>query len=357
MRAVVLVGGFGTRLQPLTFTRPKQLLPIVHTTLIERVVGHLVASGGVEEVTLAVGYKPDAFAEAFPEGECAGAKLTYAVEPEPLDTAGAIRFAARHAGIDDTFVVVNGDVLTDLDVGDLVDFHERRGAEATIHLHPVDDPSRFGVVPTEEDGRVVAFVEKPEPGTAPTNLINAGTYVLEPSVLDRIPAGRKVSIERETFPAIASDGRLYAMSGSTYWIDVGVPAQYLQAHTDWLTGVNPLVDVVRKPESAGDDSQTTRGTDGRGVARHRTATVDEAADVTLSVIGAGAVVEAGARLKGSVLLSRAQVERDAVVTDSILGEGAVVEAGASVTGGSVIGDGVIVEAGSQLDDVRIPEPD
>jgi mannose-1-phosphate guanylyltransferase len=174
MQAVVLVGGFGTRLQPLTFTRPKQMLPIMHRPLIEHVVGRLVRYG-ITDVTLALGYKPDAFTQAYPSSECAGARLTYAVEPEPLDTAGAIRFAARHAGVDDTFVVLNGDVLTDLDVGQLVELHRAAGAEATIHLHPVEDPSRFGVVPTDEDGRVVEFVEKPAPGSAPRPARTPGT--------------------------------------------------------------------------------------------------------------------------------------------------------------------------------------
>jgi mannose-1-phosphate guanylyltransferase len=254
-------------------------------------------------------------------------------------------------------VVLNGDVLTDLDIADLIAFHRDAGAEATIHLHPVDDPSRFGVVPTDEAGRVIEFVEKPEPGTAPTNLINAGAYVLEPSVLDRIPEGRKVSIERETFPAIAAEGRLYATSGSTYWIDVGVPAQYLQAQTDWLTGVNPEVEAIKQQAATGSDMPSVLGTDGSGVATASSAKVDDAADVSLSVIGARAVVEGGARLKGSVLLPGAHVARDAVVTDSVLGENAVVEAGASVSGGSVVGDGVTIGAGTHLDDARVPPPD
>ena len=192
MRAVVLVGGFGTRLRPLTLTTPKQMLPLGHRPMIEWVVGHL-ADHGVDEAILSLGYKPDAFIEAFPDDLCNGVRITYAVEPEPLDTAGAIRFAALEAGIDDTFIVVNGDVLTDLDVDALVRFHRASGAEGTIHLTPVEDPSMFGVVPTDDDGRVIAFIEKPPRDEAPTNRINAGTYVLEPSVLDRIAGDRRVS--------------------------------------------------------------------------------------------------------------------------------------------------------------------
>jgi UTP-glucose-1-phosphate uridylyltransferase len=208
VRAVVLVGGFGTRLRPLTLTRPKQMLTVGQDLMIEVVLGHL-GRHGVTEAVLALGYKPDAFRAAFPDGTCAGMQLRYAVESEPLDTAGAIRFAATEAGFDrgdEPLVVVNGDVLTTLDVRDLVAFHRSRGAEGTIHLIPVEDPSAFGVVPTDDDGRVLAFIEKPPRDEAPTNLINAGTYVLEPSVLDRIDAGRPVSIERETFPGMVADG-------------------------------------------------------------------------------------------------------------------------------------------------------
>jgi mannose-1-phosphate guanylyltransferase len=334
MRAVVLAGGFGTRLRPLTSTRPKQMLPIVNTPLIERIVEHL-AQHGVDDVVLSMGYRPDAIVAAYPDNHCAGVEVHYAVEPEPLDTAGAIAFAARHAGIDERFLVVNGDILTDLDVGAFVRFHEAHGAEATIHLHPVDDPSRFGVVPTDGDGRVLAFVEKPPPGEAPTNLINAGTYVLEPTVLDRIPGDRRVSIERETFPALVTAGSLYACGGSSYWIDVGTPQQYLEAQLDLLDGVSGAP-----------------GLDGVDPA----AAVDSAATVVRSVVGAGAAVAAGARVERSVLLPGAKVGADAVVTDSVVGESATVADGASVTGGTIIGDGETVDQGTSLDGARVPVP-
>ena len=205
MKAIVLVGGEGTRLRPLTLSAPKQMLPIVEEPMIERVLGHL-AGHGIDEAILSLGYLPDAFRSAYPGGTVAGVRLSYAVEPEPLDTAGAVRFAADFGRVAETFVVVNGDVLTDFDMSGLVDFHRSRGAEGTIHLTPVPDPSAFGVVPTDRRGRVTAFIEKPPREEAPTNLINAGTYVLEPSVLGRIPTGRRVSIERETFPAMVARG-------------------------------------------------------------------------------------------------------------------------------------------------------
>lgn len=304
MRAVVLVGGFGTRLRPLTLTTPKPMLPVGHVPIIERLVDNL-AAGGVTDVTLALGFKPEPFIEAFPSGECNGVALHYAVEPEPLDTAGAIRFAADFSGIDDTFVVANGDVLTDLDIGALVEFHRRHSAEATIHLISVDDPSSFGVVATDGEGRVERFVEKPAPGTAPSNMINGGTYVLEPSVLHRIPSGQRVSIERATFPEVVAGGRLFAMPTDDYWLDTGNPVQYLRANLDLLNGTRPTQSSV-------------------GV--HAGATVDATAAVSNSIVGDGVSVGADAMITDSVLLPGAVVGARAVVANSVImgkiGEGA-----------------------------------
>lgn len=330
MKAVVLVGGFGTRLRPLTHSTPKQMLPVVNRLMIERVVEHL-GRHGVDTAVLALGYRPDAFADAYPDGRCAGVDLHYAVEPEPLDTAGAIRFAALHNGIDERFLVVNGDVLTDLDVTELIHAHERSGAEGTIALHRVDDPSAYGVVPTEDDGRVIAFIEKPPAEEAPTDLINAGTYVFEPSVLDRIAPEGRVNVERSTFPAMVDDGALYAFDGDTYWIDAGTPATFLAANLDLLEG--------------------RRGAPEAGV--HPAAVVE--GEVERSVVGWGATVERGAIAIGSVLLPGAVVRCGAVVRDAIIGPRAVVEAGAVVESGSVIGDDVVVPAGAHLTGVRAPE--
>jgi mannose-1-phosphate guanylyltransferase len=333
----VLVGGFGTRLRPLTLTSPKQMLPVAGRPMIEDVLAHL-RHHGVDEVVLSLGYKPDAFLEAYPDATCAGVRLVYVVEPEPLDTAGAIAFAAREAGIGERFLVVNGDVLTDLDVSALVAFHEAAGAEGTIALTKVEDPSQFGVVPTEPDGRVIAFVEKPPRDEAPTDLINAGYYVLEPSVLDRIPGGRKVNIERETFPAMVADGRLFAVADPAYWLDVGTPERLLQASLDLLTGVRP-------------------GGPGGDVLLVGDATVDDGAEVARSVLGDGCRVADGAVVTDAVLLSGVVVEAGAVVRRSVIGAGAVVSAGSTVTDLSVLGDCARTEPGATLSGVRLPDPD
>ena len=360
MRAVVLVGGEGTRLRPLTLTAPKQMLPIVEQAMIERVLGHL-ASHGIDEAVLSLGYRPDAFSDAYPDGVIAGVRSTYAVEPSPLDTAGAIRFAAAFGGVDDTFVVLNGDVLTDFDISGLVEFHREHGAEGTIGLTPVEDPSSFGVVPTDPDGKVTAFIEKPPRDEAPTNLINAGIYILEPSALDRITPEVRVSIERETFPAMVADGTLYARGSDAYWLDTGTPDAYLRAHRDLLSGRRggpPAPDAVADPDlgagvwTIGEvdavPGSALRSLLGRG------STVASNATVTDSVVGAGAVIEDGATVADSVLLPGARVAARATVDHSIVGPGAIVGQRCVVTGVSVIGAGAVIASGTTLDGERYP---
>jgi mannose-1-phosphate guanylyltransferase len=357
VKAVVLVGGEGTRLRPLTYTTPKQLLPIVEVPMIERVLGYL-AGHGIEEAVLSLGYRPEAFTREYPEQVAAGVNLGYAVEPEPLDTAGAIRFAALAAGIDETFIVLNGDILTDADLSALVGFHESSKAAGTIYLSPVEDPSRFGVVPTDRDGKVIAFVEKPPPDEAPTNLINAGIYVLEPEVLDLIPDGRRVSVERETFPELAGRGVLYARADDAYWLDTGTPEAYLRAQSDILAGIRgePPAPGARRDESGAwvlgtpivDGSADERSLIGDG------ALVEKGAVVAGSVVGAGCVVGTGARVTGSVLLAGSRVGPGAQVESSIIGTKARVGRDAKLSGMSIVGPDEVVAEGTVAVAARIP---
>jgi NDP-sugar pyrophosphorylase family protein len=356
---VVLVGGAGTRLRPLTLTVPKQVLPIVEVPMIERVLTYL-AGHGVDEAVLSLGYLHDAFVGLFPEGRCQGVRLVYAVEPEPLDTAGAVGFAARYAGIDERFLVVNGDILTDLDVTAMVRFHERRGAEATISLAKVADPSAFGLVPIDAEGKVAAFVEKPAPGAAGPSLVNAGTYVLEASVIGRIPDGRRMSIEREVFPVLAVAGSLYGFDSRDYWTDTGTPLQYLQAQLDLVSGRRPGPPAPGARCSPG--GVWTLGScdvdgDVQGPAFVGTgASVARGATVEGSVIGAGSTVGRGARIHDSVLLPGVVVADGATVSRSILGQGVTVGAGAEISALTVLGERYEVEAGARLAGARLPEP-
>ena len=329
MKAVVLVGGTGTRLRPLTYATPKPLLPIANVPFLERQLQWL-ADYGVDEAVLSLGYMPDAFTEHFGDERFGDMKLRFVVEHEPLGTAGGIRFAA--VGINERVLVCNGDVLTDLDLAAFVAFHEARGAEATISLARVDDPSAFGVVPTRDDGEVIAFVEKPPREQAPTNWINAGTYVLEPSVLSSIPPRLNVSIERETFPRMLErPGRLYAMRSDGYWLDIGTPAKYFEAHLDVLAGKLGLPPIAGAVELS------------PGVWVEPGAIVDDAAALEAPVlIGEGARVASGARVAHSVLGARAVVESGASVIDSVVLPGVPVLAG-EVIDGVVLGPDVRLE--------------
>lgn len=357
MKALVLVGGEGTRLQPLTLTTPKPLLPIAGQPFLERQLAWL-AHHGVDEVVLALGYLPDAFRAHFREGSYKGVALRYAVEPHPMGTAGAIRFAADEAGIDDRFLVCNGDVLTTLDVTKLVGFHADRGAEATIHLSQVEDPSAFGVVPTYDDGEVREFVEKPARGEAPTAWVNAGTYVLEPSVLERIPKGEHVSIERDVFPSMLSErGHLYAVGTTDYWIDIGTPTKYLEAHADVLAG------QVGWPPAPGaherepgvwlvDDAHTSAIIEAP-VLIGAQASIAPTARIAASSVGAGCVVGDGAVVEGSVLLAGARLDAGVRVSTSIVGPDAWIGAGAEVLDTSVIGAAAHVAPGERLAGARV----
>ena len=308
------------------------MLPLVGVPMIECVF-EMLAQHGITEVILSLGYLPDHFIEAYPDGSIAGVRISYAVEPEPLDTAGAIKFAADFAGVDETFLVVNGDVLTDLDVTALVAFHHEHGAEATIALHPVEDPSRFGVVVTDARGRVSEFIEKPPRGEAPTNLINAGTYVFEPSVLQRIDSGRKVSVERETFPALAAVGTLFAMADDAYWLDTGTPSTFLQANIDVLNG--------RDSDRIVKDLVGTTWC-------HETSRVAASARMVNTVVDRDCVVGENVLLEGVVLMPGAVISDDVQIRASIIGPRAVIGLASILGPTCVVGAEVTVADGSEL---------
>lgn len=323
MNALILAGGLGTRLRPLTFTRPKHVLPIVNRPHIEHVFD-LLQRHGIDEVALLTSYLAGAFGATLDRAEERGIKIEVELEEEPLGTAGALKNARQSVG-EETFLAFNGDVLTDVDLGRVVEFHRARGAMATIVLTPVDDPSDYGVVPAADDGRVLGFIEKPGREEATTNLINAGVYVFEPEVLEHIPAGRVVSAERELFPSLVADGApVYALGTDAYWMDIGTPQKYLQANLDALSG-RYVTDAVDAPG------------DGRFVVA---AGAEIAPDARLSsaCVGAGARIEAGCEVADSVLLPGATVGAGAVVRSSILGERARVGPGAHVVDETIADD-------------------
>jgi mannose-1-phosphate guanylyltransferase len=315
MQAIVLVGGEGTRLRPLTNHVPKPALTLVDRPFLAYMVEWL-GGHGVEEVVLACGFLPDVLREALGEGGHEGVRLRYVVEPERRGTAGAIRFAADALGdaLGERFFALNGDVLTDLDLTALARTHRERGARATIALYPVEDSAAYGLVEVDGEGRVLDFVEKtgePVPGE-----VNAGAYLLERSVLDLIPPDREVSIEREVFPKLVGDG-LFARLLEGYWMDIGTPERYLQASWDILEGrVETRVSPTAPGLMVGAGAEVAAG-----------ATVGPRA-----VVGPGSTVAADAEVRGTVLLEGCTVGAGARVTDSILGPGASVAPGATLDG-------------------------
>lgn len=313
MQAIVLVGGEGTRLRPLTSDVPKPAVTLVDRPFLAYAIEWLAAHG-VTEVVLACGFLPDVLREALGEEERAGVSITYVAEPEPLGTAGAIRFAAEALGdrLESRFLALNGDVLADLDLSALVSAHEERPTRATIALHPVEDSSAYGLVRCDEQGAVLEFLEKT--GEEVPGEINAGVYVLDRSVLDLVPSGRAVSIEREVFPRLVGDG-LAALLLDGYWMDIGTPERYLQASWDILEG---RVETQVKPTAPG-----------LLVAAGATIAADARVGPR-AVVSAGCRVEPGAEVGESVLLDGCLVGEGARVQSSILAPGAKVEPGAQL---------------------------
>jgi len=318
VQAIVLVGGEGTRLRPLTNDVPKPALTLVDRPFLAYMIEWLGAHG-VTEAVLACGFLPDVLQQALGDGEHAGVRLTYVTEPDRRGTAGAIRFAADVLGdrLEDSFLALNGDVLTDLDLTALVEAHRERQAQATIALHAVEDSAAYGLVGVDAEGAVTEFVEKT--GEAVPGEINAGAYFLERAVLDLIPPEREVSIEREVFPRLVAAG-LGALRLDGYWMDIGTPERYLQASWDILEG---RVATRVRPTAPG------------------------------LLVGAGAEVDPAATLGPRAVVSpRCVVGEGARVCDSVLLEGCHVGEGASVCG-SVLGAGVTVDAGARVDDTIV----
>ncbi|HZW54196.1 MAG TPA: NDP-sugar synthase [Candidatus Elarobacter sp.] len=348
MQAVVLVGGEGTRLRPLTLETPKPMVPVMNMPFLERTLRRL-EEAGIKDVILPAGYLPDAITSYFGDGSGLGLRVRYVIEETPLGTAGALKNVERF--IDGPFFVLNGDVLTSLDLRAMLDYHRRKGGIGTLHLVPVEDPSRFGCVVHDAAGRVESFVEKPPPGEEPTNEINAGTYLLEREVLERIPAGRPVSIERETFPELiaAGDRALYAYTTDDYWIDLGKPEAYLDAHRHIFDGVMPL---GLTPEIDGPGRETIPASAVRPPvfvgAGCRVA--PDAVVGPYAVLGDGCTVEAGAVVADSLLWDGVTVERGARVDWAIVASRARIGAGAHVGHGAVIGHDAQIVPGARIEE-------
>ena len=352
MKAVILVGGEGTRLQPLTCNTPKALVPVLNTPFLEHVIRHL-GKHQVKEIILAQGHLAQPIESYLGDGSRLGVRLSYVAEDTPLGTAGAIKNAESY--LDESFLVMNGDIFTDLDITAMIGFHLERKAKATIALTPVADPTAYGLVETNDRGRVTRFLEKPsweEVLQRRTNMINAGTYVLEPDVLAKIPPETRVSIERETFPLLLSQGEpVYAYPSSAYWMDMGTPDKYLQLHRELLSGRSGH----HTPPT---DREVLIGKQSRV---HPTAQIEGPAvigdnciigeNVRLTgpvVVGAGCTILDDTVIEGSVIWHNVRMGPQVKLKNSVVADHCCLNAG-SIIEDSVLGDNVTVVDGCKLE--------
>ncbi len=317
MQALILAGGKGTRLRPLTVYTPKPIVPVVNRPFLLYQI-EVLQRAGITDITLSLSYQPDKIQQILGNGSEHGVTLRYITEPSPMGTAGAYKFAMD--GINETTVVFNGDILTDIDIAALVEFHKAKAADATISLVRVDDPTRYGLAEADGDGRVVRFVEKPKAGEADVfeiNTINAGIYILEPAIMDLIPKDTNTSFEYDIFPAILEKQLPFFASimDKEYWLDIGTPANYLTAHHDFLNG-----------KITGFDLETDSGSD---IATH--AEIDKT-----SVLGEGCVIKPGVRIINSVIGKGVHIEEKAVIENSVIWSHTRIASGAEIRG-AVIG--------------------
>jgi mannose-1-phosphate guanylyltransferase len=347
VQAVILVGGEGTRLRPLTSTVPKPVVPLVDRPFIAYMLEWLHRHG-IDDVILSCGFLATAVRNVLGDGSSYGLRLRFVEEPEPRGTAGALKYAQEL--LDERFVMLNGDVLTDLDLTAQIAQHESTGAAGTLALVPVADPSAYGLVRLHDDHAVREFVEKPSADEIDTNLISAGAYVLERSVLDLIPADRNVSIEREVWPRLVGDG-LYGYAAEAYWLDIGTPERYLQGTFDILEGnvATAVAERLGDGYLAVGERVEAAGRIVPPALVERGCVIAEGAHVgSLVVLGEGVRVGEGATIERSVVLNGAQIGARCVLRDCIVAAGARIGEGTVVSAGAVLGEGVTVGAGNTL---------
>jgi NDP-sugar pyrophosphorylase family protein len=351
MKAILLAGGKGTRLRPLTIHTPKPIVPLFERPFLCYQLDLLRRVPEIDEVILSLNYQPRRIEEIFGDGHDTGLSIRYVVEPSPLGTAGAVRYAGE--SLRESVVVLNGDVLTEIDLASVIAFHRERQAKATIVLTPVENPSAFGLVETDASGNIVRFLEKPEPHEITCNTINAGIYILEPDTFDRIPDNTPWSIERSFFPSLIERSETFvALVNDGYWIDIGTIEKYAQVHRDIMDG------RFRAAPFAGLAGRIWTAPDAR---------VEEGAVLDAPCfVDAGAVVKAGARIgpysvvgkqchimensvvEDSIVWANTRIGPDAIVRGSVLGRHCYVGTNASVEGGAVLGDRSVVTEFSRL---------
>jgi len=346
MKAIILVGGEATRLRPLTCNTPKAMVPVLNTPFLEHVICYL-NHHQVTEIVLALSQGQQAIENYFGDGSRFGIRLYYSVEDTPLGTGGAVKNAEKY--LDETFLVLNGDIFTDLDITAMMELHRDRKAKITISLTPVDDPTSYGLVETNAQGRITRFLEKPSPSEVTTNMINAGIYIIEPDVLTHIPPQVSFSFERELFPPLLDRGEpVYAYDSSAYWIDIGAPEKYLQLHRDLLNGKSSHY-TPSSEKLIGEHSNIhpTAQINGPVVVGDNCNIESKVKLTGPVVIGSGCTIQSEAIIEDSVIWHNVQVGPRAVVKSCILANGCCLNADCIVQD-STLGDNVIVVNGCQL---------
>ena len=339
MKAVILVGGEGTRLRPLTCNIPKPMVPIVNRPFLEHMIAYLKLHG-ITEIVLALGYLPKHIETFFGDGSNFGVSLTYSVEKAPLGTAGAVK--NLQTLIDGPFVVFNGDVFTDLDLTEMIKLHRRHRSKATLFLTPVEDPTAFGVVETDGTGRVLRFTEKPKREEVRANTINGGCYVLEPEVLDEAPGGQFYMFERSLFPRLLEMGApMYGFLSTGYWLDIGTPDRYIQLHHDLVSGaVNSPALTQGISRGAGCEIAPSANLVGPVVMGDGCKIGSDVHVEGPVVLGPGCSIEEGSSLHDTVLWQGARVGPHSTLRRCVLGNRASVGTRVSITDGAIIGDDV-----------------
>jgi len=335
MKALVLAGGFGTRLRPLSCTRPKLLFPVANRPLLDWTLEKLTKAG-VEEVVLAVNYMADVLERSFGSSRF-GMKMRYSRETKPLGTGGPMKLAESVLK-DDSFLALNGDILSDLDLRKLIETHRKSGATATIALHEVEDPSRYGVVELDSKNHVGRFVEKPKPGETPSRLVNAGVYILEPPVLELIQPERKVSVEREVFPILASEGTLRGYVFDGLWTDIGKPNDYIQANRHMLDQIARNRPVIGKNATIHNGSRVISPS----VIGENATISDEACIGPYAVVGDDVTVRKGAKIENSVVFPSAWIDNFTSIRGAIIGEGAIVGQWVKIESQAIVGDHAVI---------------
>jgi NDP-sugar pyrophosphorylase family protein len=342
MKAILLAGGKGTRLRPLTIHTPKPIVPIFNRPFLHYQIDLLKQVPEIDEVILSLNYQPRRVEEVFGDGADVGIKIRYVVEPVPLGTAGAVKYAGEN--LTDSVVVFNGDVLTQIDLAAVIQLHRERKAKATIVLTPVENPSAYGLVETDRDRNITRFLEKPKPDEITTNLINAGIYVLEPDTFDRIPSDVSWSIERSYFPSLIERAETFvAYVYDGYWIDIGTPEKYTQVHRDIMDGryvTAPFAGLTGARTAVAEDARIEEGAVVEGPCF-----IDEGVLVKAgarigpySVLGRQTQVEENAVVDGSIVWPNCRISRDAEVREAILGRHCHVGRHVSLNHGAVLGD-------------------